>query len=1038
MVRSERTSWLRRRSHRAAAGSVPCAVAWGTLWALLAGSASAAAQQRSGPYVDPLLRYLAQPDVRQSIERAPNLGVELPPEGQPFGGRIALRRASSRAAPRVSVFVQVTAARGVDELRALGATIGSVRNNIATAELPLSALDQLPQLSAIRAVEAAHTVTVTHDSAARAIRLNDVRQVVGGVWTGSTGAGVIVGVYDTGIDFRHDDFLDPNGRTRLLGLWDQTRTGTAPPGFTLGHYCSREDIQRVIDNPGNTLPCPEQDTNGHGTHTAGTSAGDGSANGIGAANYQYAGVAPAAELLIVKGGNGSFAETNIVDGLRWLESQGRALNRPMVVNMSLGGQAGPHDGSRLYEQEIDNLSRPGFIVVLSSGNEGSNGNLRNRDGTPFTFVPVLIHGSGQSITGVTREFTFDIPSFTPLAGTCNEAIGISLWYEAQDRLRITLVRPNGTSHTNDTGTSSSQDNSGGNILVSNAPAGTNPLNGAYEVLIQANDCGTSQAAPAAGVWTLRVSTIGTGSGRSYHFWMNQNFVGGGALARARAGFDNRYVVGSPGNARSAVTVGAFASRMCWPSGATQVCFVQVEDLGDLARFSSGGPTRDGRLKPEITAPGMAVVSALSGNTAVASNRVVPDLRHWANQGTSMAAPHVTGTIALLLQARPTLTSAEVRQIFSRAAQRDAFTSRTYGNDAGAQASDWWGYGKLHVPRALCELGGSSALQLVSITPESDTLPQNATLNLEACAIGLTGSVAFESTAPAVASVDASGLVRALEPGNALIIARAGNIADTTTLTVVLPATVVAAGNSVAPTTATLGKTGTVLTMLTLGLRVNGFESVNIESLTFAVSGSDRSARLIVAQDLDRNGRLDGSDRVIAATARSASATDTLRVSTPGFTIAQRDSARLLIGIELTGAARNQSPFQVRFVAQDTRTLGARSGARDRLEPVTVTIASSVATTTVLATGEFFALSENPVRGNRVVFNFSERPQTAGVYTLTGRRVLDLTRRIDQEGSVVWDLRNDEGTRVAPGVYLVIFDVAGQTVREKLFVLTPRQ
>jgi hypothetical protein len=63
---------------------------------------------------------------------------------------------------------------------------------------------------------------------------------------------------------------------------------------------------------------------------------------------------------------------------------------------------------------------------------------------------------------------------------------------------------------------------------------------------------------------------------------------------------------------------------------------------------------------------------------------------------------------------------------------------------------------------------------------------------------------------------------------------------------------------------------------------------------------------------------------------------------------------------------------------------------------------------------------------------------ASIFTLTGRRVVDLARRIDQEGSVLWDLRNEEGTRVAPGVYLVVFDLGGRIVREKLFVMTPKQ
>ncbi|MGH7466556.1 MAG: S8 family serine peptidase [Longimicrobiales bacterium] len=987
--------------------------------------------QSPAPYVDPVLRVLGQAELRAGIERNPRLGRDEPAQSQPFGGRVALSRATVTAPAQVSVFVQLRDARGLDELRALGATIGTVRNNIVTAELPLTALERLDSTTAIRMVEAAQTVTVNHDSALKAIRANDVRRQVGGVWTGVTGAGAIVGVYDTGIDFRHEDFLDVNGRTRLLGLWDQTRSGTPPPGFNLGNYCSREAIQRVIDNPTDTTPCDEQDTHGHGTHTAGTAAGDGSASTpVGSSTYQYAGVAPLADLLIVKGGNGSFSESNILDGLRWLEAQGRALNRPVVVNLSLGGQTGAHDGTRLYEQEIDNLSRPGFVVVISSGNEGSHGNLQNRDGSPFVFTPFYIHGTGLATTGSTREFSIQFPSTASIPGGCNELIQLSFWYEAQDRLRITVVRPDGSSHSNDPGASNLQDNVSGSIQINNAANGPNPQNGDHEALIVIGDCGSSQARAAAGTWILRVTTMGTGSGQAFHFWMNVNTLG----ARGVTGFDNRYIVGSPGNARSAVTVGAYASRMCWPSGTVQFCFPQNEEIGDLARFSNGGPTRDGRLKPELVAPGIAVISARSRHAAVAANRVAPDLVHWANQGTSMAAPQVTGTIALMMQIRPNLTFTEAKQAFERGALRDAFTNRTYGNDFGAQPRDWWGYGKLLVPRALCQLGTASSLTLVSISPEADTLPRNATLQLDACAVGVSSSVTFESTDPSVAQVDAFGMVRALQNGNTLIIARAGTNADTARLTVVPPATVAASGSAAVQSSVTLGRARTQLTLLALNLRVHGFENVNIESLSFGVHGVDPGARLLVAQDLNANGRLDASDRVIASAPRGPGAADTVRIATTAFTVARRDSARLLIGIELSGAAANNTQFQMRFVSGETRTVGARSGARDQLEPVSVAITSAVTTTTVLANAEVFSLSENPVRGTRVVFNFAERPRVAGIYTLNGRRVLDLTRRLDLLGSVTWDLRNDEGTRVAPGIYLVIFDVRGRLIREKLFVL----
>ncbi|MEX2282438.1 MAG: S8 family serine peptidase, partial [Gemmatimonadota bacterium] len=842
---------------------------------------AAAQQAGGGPYVDPRLRMLAQPDLRRAVESTPPAGAG---ETQARGwAGLAMRRGGAGVVPTVSAFAQLTSASGADELRGLGASIGSVRNGIATVDLPLSALDRLSTLRAVRIIEASHTLEITHDSSARAIRLNDVRKVVGGTWTGTTGQGVIVGVFDTGIDFTHEDFRDPNGATRLLGLWDMTRNGQPPPGFSLGFYCDQQAIQRAIDLPNDAaVDCPEQDINGHGSHTAGTAAGDGSAVGNGGTAFQYAGVAPLADLMIVKGGNGSFSETDIIDGLRWLEAESRQRNQPMVVNLSLGGQAGPHDGTRLFEQEIDNLSRPGFIVVASSGNDGSNNNVKRADGSPFTFNPFLIHGTGSATTGTTREFVIEVPTYNAAIGRCNEGFGFSLWYEGQDRLRISLIRPDGSSHFIETGSSQSQDNALGNIAI-NMSAGINPLNGDREAIIFADDCGTASAAPTPGNWIMRVAVLGTGSGEPFHFWYNLNRLGNGAVARGRAGFDNRFIVGSPGNAHSAVTVGAFVTRLCWPISTGQRCFTEVEELGDIARFSSGGPTRDGRMKPEITAPGMAVVSVSSKNAGISAT-IVSDGVHRANQGTSMAAPHVTGAIALMMQLRPTLTSAEVKQIFSRAAVRDAFTARTYGTDPGSQPSDWWGYGKLQLPRLLCEVGGASSLSLVSITPESDTLPQNATLRLEACSIGAGAApITFTSSNPNIASVDATGTVRALQIGTALIIASAGTLADTTAVTVVPAATVITTGDSVGPRSATLGKSGALLPMLSLSLRSSGFENVNIQSLAFRLSGADAGAKLLVAQDLNRNSLLDATDRLLGVGVRGANlSADTIRINTVGL------------------------------------------------------------------------------------------------------------------------------------------------------------
>src|SRR5690606_39321489 len=125
---------------------------------------------------------------------------------------------------------------------------------------------------------------------------------------------------------------------------------------------------------------------------------------------------------------------------------------------------------------------------------------------------------------------------------------------------------------------------------------------------------------------------------------------------------------------------------------------------DIAWFSSGGPTRDGRLQPEVAAPGRTVVAARSRAGAFVAGRTTPDGVHWAIDGTSMAAPHVSGAVALLLQRRPDLTPEDVKAILARTAAQDAFTARSYTGEPPAVPNNQWGYGKLDVRAALEDLG----------------------------------------------------------------------------------------------------------------------------------------------------------------------------------------------------------------------------------------------------------------------------------------------------------------------------------------------
>ncbi|MGQ0815633.1 MAG: S8 family serine peptidase [Gemmatimonadota bacterium] len=988
--------------------------------------AAAAPSYAQSPYIDPALRALLEPKLQQAIRQSD--------EPSPAAG-VAIRK-SAFESPRVALFAKLRSEAAITELNAAGARIGSRIGDIVTAEIPLDKLATIIKSSSFHMLEAAHDVTLAHDTSMRAIRADLVRRAAGGTWNGTAGRDVIVGVYDTGLDFTHEDFLDALGQTRVLALWDQTDTnsGAPPAGFGYGRFCSGADIQQSVQNPGAPV-CPQRDLNGHGTHVMGTAAGDGSAVGIGGTAFTFAGVAPLADLMVVKGGNGTFSEGSIIDGLVWLEREARARNKPMVVNLSLGSQAGPHDGSRLYEEAVDNLSRAGFVVVFSAGNEGSNQNDRNPDGTQPARNPNYFHGSG--LPGTSRDFTIEISPYTPIDGACNEFVQISLWYEATDMLDLMVLRPDGGIVGAPFRQIREQDSPAGNVRIDNASGGVNARNNAYEADIRFNDCG-SGATPAAGIWTLRISSASPGSGKPYHFWMWAQSLGGALLARGRQGFDNHYVVSSPGNARSAITVGAFASKLCWNSPAKPegpVCFVTMEQIGDLARFSSGGPARDGRLKPEITAPGLGIASSRSRNAMPAANRILSDGVHWVNQGTSMAAPHVTGAIALMLQARPTLTHADIRDILSRTSDQDQLTARVYDNSFDAVPRFWWGHGKLNICASLGAIGvAGGAAGPVIITPMADTIPVNATTRFFSCSpTGAT--IAFHSTNPAVATIDADGTVRALQTGSALLIASSGTFADTAQVVVTEPANLRVALDDIAPDSVTPSPRGTRLPLLSTVLRVNGFENIRVTQLGYRLTGADPNARFVLIADANRNGRIDFGERTIASRAASLTGVPIqIDVALDSVIVAMRDSLNLIAAIELSGAAPNRGSFTAEFVPAATRSIGLRSLATNRLETVTTSLASSAALTTVLTGNETFSLSENPVRSGRVVFNFSEAPRLAGIYTLTGRLVSDLKSRAGTSGSVAWDLTNDNGARVATGVYLAIFDFGSGPIREKLFVV----
>lgn len=619
--------------------------------------------------------------------------------------------------PLRSVLVRVGPG-GVEALERVGARIGVRAGDVVTAHLPAEAIEALEADPAIRFIEAASWLipgrpallapgdarpgrsglegapAMATDSAVDQIGVAGLRRRSGDRFFGLAGQGVLVGIFDTGLDLTHPDFRDEAGRTRIIYAWDQITGSGRPPGvvgdqiFEYGTECARPEI----DEGG----CPLTDLDGHGTHVAGIAAGTGAGTGNGLPAYRFTGVAPAAEMIVVRGGDSGYTSAQLLEGVAYIMARAAELGRPVVINLSVTTQAGPHDGSTLLDRGLDQLSGPGRIIVAGAGNQGVNANERP------AFARALTHAMATLAPGGSETHQLIIPSYTPRPGVFNDGAVLELWYDGRDSLEVVITTPGGTAAATATGDSTLALTPDGAIFVANAVGGPQAINGDNQVLIAIADSSESTP-PTTGEWEITVTRRGgTGTGE-YHLWLVGGTFDSADLARLEGGATNSHTIGSPATADRVIAVAAYAGRHEWRGTDGDLeRFPFEEPLGDIAFFSSPGPRRDGVLKPEITAPGKMVISsrAESGSTWTGLPWLVEeDGVHGALLGTSMAAPFVTGAIALLLQLEPGLTPERAREVITGTARRDRYTREPRTGEPAGTPNNQWGYGKLDIAAA---------------------------------------------------------------------------------------------------------------------------------------------------------------------------------------------------------------------------------------------------------------------------------------------------------------------------------------------------
>jgi beta-lactam-binding protein with PASTA domain len=442
--------------------------------------------------------------------------------------------------------------------------------------------------------------------------------------------------------------------------------------------------------------CPERDLAGHGTHVAGIAAGNGSATFNGQPAYRYIGMAPEANLIVVKNGS-------IPDGISYIESKAASLGMPVAINVSLAVLTGPHDGTSMLDTMVSNLATgPGNAVVVAAGN----------------FATSNAHASGAVANGQATNVIFNVNSG-------EKAAFLDLWYPGSDDIGVELAPPSGTCLNTPVmgflypgNATATQDTHCG--MVSITAMNTNAVNGDNEIQIFIND-NNGNSPVTAGAWKLLVtgsgcatSTCGTSR---FDIWASST-----ASLAFTSHIDPTSTVSEPATATKVIAVGSYMTKATWPSGVTGssaagVLPLDTDTLHAVSNFSSLGPRRScsnvsacpAVQKPDLAAPGEEIMSSYAAGTentgicfdaSTAPNQrpaicLDPDGQHVIMQGTSMAAPHVTGAVALMLAQDPTLTAAEVKAALTAKTRTDSFTEIPI-----ATPNNTWGYGKLAIDLAI--------------------------------------------------------------------------------------------------------------------------------------------------------------------------------------------------------------------------------------------------------------------------------------------------------------------------------------------------
>ena len=592
--------------------------------------------------------------------------------------KVSTRSSLNDTEEMVSAYLHVTDNPNVTLLEELGVKVTLQVDGILTVRMPLSVIPSLENLSFVKYIQIGTPVQPMLDKARPSAGVDKVHTGEG-LNMPYTGKGVVVGIIDGGFDYTHPAFKDDaTGSTRIKRVWEQGSTGgTAPEGFGYGLELTTEEAILAAK--------ADVTSQSHGSHVAAIAAGSYCVE-----NNPYYGIASDADIVLVSKGAITANSANISDAIAYIYNYADEVGKPCVINMSLGWHQGPHDGTSPFDLVVDQLQGEGRLLIGSMGNYGNDNvhvskTFASADDAPLkSMISYKIAPSKDKVGGEVdiwgdKDMEFDLQVVVTRTSDGNQL-------SASEVIPVTVAAGSTTQEFILSSRIS------GKIIISTE---INPINNKPHAFLTLGVESRGMGITVGFVVTPR-------SAGTVHAWTDATYTTFETEVPEgwTPGNKERTLCEIGGTGQKIISVGAYVSSNTYKEFSTGQLKHTGEEVGTLATFSSVGPTIDGRMKPDVIAPGSIIASAVNSYDSYRTSYPTASSVVWNEstfyysymQGTSMAAPFVTGVVATWLQAYPQLDSDAIRSVLQKTSINDANTN-----------SITCGYGKIDAYAGLKEV-----------------------------------------------------------------------------------------------------------------------------------------------------------------------------------------------------------------------------------------------------------------------------------------------------------------------------------------------